>query len=56
MNKLISPDCEGCSCSCHINPPCTHCVDHVKFEDDLNVEEVQELLDEGWGRGNETLS
>lgn len=24
------PDCGGCAC--HINPPCTHCMDHGEDE------------------------
>lgn len=26
MTKFCPPNCGGCSC--HISPPCTHCVDH----------------------------
>jgi hypothetical protein len=50
------PDCGGCSC--HINPPCTHCVEHAAIEeaplalvDDpieqlhLRVNGLQEMLD-----------
>lgn len=29
--KECPEDCGGCSC--HISPPCTHCVDHVNLED-----------------------
>lgn len=28
--KSCPPDCGGCSC--HILPPCSHCVDHVDWE------------------------
>lgn len=47
---LVSPckdnGCEGCSC--HINPPCSHCVDHKVLVDTLTQEEINQYREEGW--------
>ncbi len=46
---LRSPMCE-CGCSCHINPPCSHCTDHIAYIGDVDEEERKRLVEvEGWG-------
>lgn len=30
-----SVDCRGCSC--HISPPCSHCVDHINYNGEEDI-------------------
>lgn len=47
---LRNPSCrDSCGgCSCHLNPPCSHCTDHIVNCEEISQQEFIDYIEDGW--------